>query len=206
MTKTIIFDIGGVVTHTDFKAIYSNFARRIGISPEFVIEYHKIHLADLLLGNITAEKFWQDMRDAGGDPKLNFEKIWVEEGVHNREINQGLLDIIADLRRHYSVGALTNLTASRLLIDKEMDLYSHFDYSVLSCMEHLKKPDAEFYRRRTFPRGRETVRSNLSLMNTNQEPVAAAEQSWYSKGFLYQYPDNDALRAQLEKMEITIQR
>ena len=199
MIKTIIFDIGGVVTHTDFKAIYSNFAHRIGVTPEFVVEYHKIHLADLLLGNITAEKFWQDMRDAGANTKLDFEKIWVEEGVRNREVNQGLLDIIAKLRKHYSVGTLTNLTASRLLIDQEMDLYSHFDYAVLSCVEHLKKPDPAFYRlalSRAEAKPEEAI-----FIDDKEEPVAGAE-SVGIKGVLYHYPDNAALEVRLKEIGV----
>jgi putative hydrolase of the HAD superfamily len=190
MIKTIIFDIGGVVTHTDFKAIYSGFARRIGIAPEVVIEYHKTHLAELLLGTITPERFWQDMRDAGGNPTLDFEKIWIDEGLKHREINNGLLALIEKLRKHYSVGTLTNLTPSRMLIDEKFDIYSHFDYAVLSCVEHLKKPDPAFYR---IALARADAQPDEAIfIDDREEPVAAAEQMGI-KGILYRYPENDAL-------------
>lgn len=58
MIKTVIFDIGGVIKKTNFKAIYSGFAERIGISPEIVNNYHKEKMADILLGNISLEQFW----------------------------------------------------------------------------------------------------------------------------------------------------
>lgn len=201
MIKTIIFDIGGVVTHTDFKAIYSNFARRIGIAPEFVIEYHKIHLDDLLLGKITTEKFWQDMRDAGGDSNLNFEAIWVEEAIQHREINEGMLILLEKLRKYYSVGTLTNLTASRRLIDEEMDLYSHFDYAVLSCVEHLKKPDPAFYQ---LALSRANAKPEEAIFIDDKEgPVAGAEQVGI-KGILYTYPDNEKLLKDLKDMGVVI--
>ena len=88
MIKTIIFDIGGVITKTDFKKIYSDFAIRIGITPEFVINYHKEKVEDLLLGNITLDGFWKDMREAGGNPDLDYSTIWIEEAIKNREINK----------------------------------------------------------------------------------------------------------------------
>jgi HAD superfamily hydrolase (TIGR01509 family) len=85
------------------------------------------------------------MRSAGADPTLDLQTIWMEEGIKNRQINEELIDIIEKLRENYSVGVLTNLTFSRKILDEEMNLYSHFDYVALSCVEHLKKPDHAFY-------------------------------------------------------------
>jgi epoxide hydrolase-like predicted phosphatase len=201
MIKTIIFDIGGVVTHTDFPAIYSNFARRIGIAPEVVIEYHKTHLDDLLLGNITAEKFWQDMRDAGGNPKLNFEEIWVEEGLKNRHINDGMFLLIEDLRKRYSIGTLTNLTTSRLLIDKKTDLYAHFDYAVLSCEEHLKKPDPAFYQ---IALARAKVQPAEAVFIDDKEEFVTPVEKVGMNGIVYRYPNNDGLIENLKTIGITI--
>jgi len=144
--KTIIFDIGGVVTRADFGAIYSGFARRIGIAPQIVIDYHGAHFDDLLLGNITLKQFGDAMKKAGGNPNLDYEKVWVEEALKEREINTGLLEYIQKLRKKYRIGTLTNLTPTRELVDRETGIYSYFDYIVLSCEEHLKKPDPAFYR------------------------------------------------------------
>lgn len=159
MIKTILFDIGGVITHTDFKTIYSNFASRIGLDLQVVIQYHRKHMDDLLLGKITIEQFWQDMRDSGGNSSLNFENIWIDEGVKNRKIDNELLNIILELRKKYSVGTLTNLTESRFIIDQQANLYSHFDYQILSYKEHLQKPDPNFY--------------HLALAKTSMRPEEA---------------------------------
>ena len=49
---------------------------------------------ELVLGNITLEKFWEDVRKAGGRTDLDYEKIWIEEFLKNTEINSELLGII----------------------------------------------------------------------------------------------------------------
>ncbi len=201
MIKTITFDIGGVIVRTNFEAIYSNFAKRVGLLPEFIIEYHKEKRHELLLGNITLDQFWKDMRDAGANPNLDFQSIWIDEGIKNREVNKELLSIIKNLRKNYSVGALTNLTSPRLILDEAMDLYSHFNYVILSCKEHLKKPDLEFYRlslKATFAKPEETI-----FVDDKEIFTTAAEEAGM-KSIIYIYPDNPRLLENLRQLGVSI--
>ena len=147
MIKTIMFDMGGVVIRTDFDALYAKFAARLRIPPDFVHHYCDKHVADLTLGQTTWKHFQKDMEKAAKRKLPNFNKIWVEEGLEARTNNEPLLAIIARLRNHYKVGAVSNLHDGRWLIDKKTKIYSHFDYTVLSCRDHLKKPDPDFYHR-----------------------------------------------------------
>lgn len=199
MIKTIIFDIGEVVTRTNFKAIYSNFATRVGIVPELVINYHKKNIDDLLLGAITLEQFWNDMKNAGANPKLDFQKIWVEEGIKNREVNQELLGIIQKLRKNYSVGVLTNLTPSRLIIDESMNLYSHFDYAILSCNEHLQKPDPEFYKLSLIASSAKP--EEAIFIDDKEKCIAGAEQVGI-KGVVYIWSNNAQLIENLKQLGV----
>jgi len=201
MIKTIIFDIGGVVTHTDFKTIYSNFARRIGVSPQFVIDYHKNNTSDLLLGNISVEKFWQDMRDAGADPDLDLEAIWLDEGLKNREVNTELLAIIENLRKRYSVGALSNLTAHRGLIDEKLNLYSHFDYVILSYQEHLKKPDGAFYR---LALSKASAKPEEAIFVDDKPSCTVGANQVGIRSVLYAYPDNVKFLHDIKELGVEI--
>ena len=140
-----MFDIGGVVVHTDFQKLYTNFATRIGISPSLVANYHKDYFDDLILGTKSLEDLWDNMETAGGAPRDNFKSIWLEEGAAVRTGDSNLIKLICKLRKSYSIGAVTNLTEDRLIIDEKTKLYANFDYKVLSCIEHIKKPDAKFY-------------------------------------------------------------
>lgn len=203
MIKTIIFDIGEVITRTNFKAIYSNFAARVGLAPEFVINYHKEKIDDLLLGNITLEKFWSDMRRAGANPKLDLQQIWIEEGIKNREINHQLLNIILKLRNNYSIGVLTNLTHSRKIIDEEMDLYSSFDYAVLSCDEHLQKPDPEFYK--IVLRAASAKPEDAIFVDDKAKCIAGAEQVGI-KGVVYAWPNNTKLIKNFKQLGVVIEQ
>lgn len=202
MIKTIIFDIGGVIVRTNFEAIYSNFAKRVGLPPKFVIDYHTTKVEGLLLGKITPDQFWKDMRDAGAKSDLDLQVIWVEEGIKNREINDELLGITKKLRRNYSVGVLTNLTPVRLLLDEKMNLYSHFDYAILSCKEHLKKPDPAFYQlslRAASAKPEEAV-----FVDDKEKCTVGAEQVGM-KSILYAYPDNAKLLENLKQFGVSIE-
>ncbi len=145
MIKTIMFDMGNVVVHTDFDALHAKFASRMRIPPRFVRNFRDKHAADLTLGQTPWKQFRKDMEKAVGRPLPTFDKIWLEEGLKARTNNEPLLQIIATLRKHYSVGAVTNLNEGRLLIDKKTKLYANFDYTVLSCRDHVKKPDPAFF-------------------------------------------------------------
>lgn len=199
MIKTIIFDIGGVVTKTDFKAIYSGFGIRIGISPDLVINYHKEKVEDLLLGNITIEQFWNDMRNAGGSSELNYESIWIEEGIKNREIDHKLLEILKKLRKNYIVQTLTNLTPSRLLIDERQDLYSNFDYAILSCREHMKKPNPDFYK---LALEKANAKPEEAIFVDDKDMHTIPAEKLGIKTILYTYGDTDTLIKKLSKFGV----
>ena len=145
MIKTLMFDMGGVVIRTDFDALYATFAARLRIPADFVRHYCDKHFADLTIGQATWRHLQKDMGKAVGRKLPNFDMIWVEEGLRARTNNEPLLATIARLRKHYKVGAASNLHDGRWLIDKKTKIYSHFDYTVLSCRDQLKKPDPEFY-------------------------------------------------------------
>lgn len=201
MIKTIIFDIGGVITNTDFKALYTNFANRVGLTPEFVINYHKTKLEPLLLGDIGMEQFWKDMVDAGADPSLDLRAIWIEEGLKNGERNDELLDIVGKLRKKYSVGVLTNLTYSRLLLDEKRDLYSNFDYAVLSCTEHLKKPDPAFYK---LALEKSSSKPEEAIFIDDREECILAAKAVGINAITYTYPDNKTFLENLKGFNVFI--
>jgi putative hydrolase of the HAD superfamily len=201
MIKTILFDIGQVVVKTDFNAIYADFAQRVGLSTEFLIAYHKDNFDDLLLGTITLEQFWTDMRNAGANPALDLSSVWIDAARKNRTVNEELLSIIKKLREKYSVGALTNLSPARLLVDESMNLYSHFDYAMLSCREHLKKPDPKFYQL-----GLTAANAQVSeaIFVDDQERYIKGAEAYGIKSIAYHYPDNATLLQNLREFNVAI--
>ena len=190
MIKTILFDIGGVVTETEFGSVYANFGARIGLTKQIVENYHKKNFDEMLTGAITLEDFWLDMKNLGGNQNLPYEDIWLEEITRSRKINIELLDIIKKLKKKYTVGVLSNLTFTRLIADEEIDLYSHFDYKVLSCIEHVRKPDKTFYEialKRAGVDPKEAILVDDAQINLDTATRIGM------KGILYTYDNNKEL-------------
>ncbi len=199
MIKTIMFDMGGVVVRTDFDALYAKFASRMRIPPEFVTNYRDKHAPDLTLGQTTWKHFQKDMEKAVGRPLPTFNKIWLEEGLKARTNNEPLLEIIATLRKHYSVGVVTNLTEGRWLIDKKTKIYANFDYTVLSCRDHLKKPDPAFYH---LALSRASAKPDEAIFVDNKtEYIVGAEELGIKT---ITYSDNTHLLKSLQQFGVSI--
>lgn len=199
MIKAIFFDIGGVVTFINFQGLYANFANRAGIPPEVVSQYHSDHWSDMLLGNINLDQFFQDMKVAGGDQGLNLPVAWLEEAMKLRTLNTELLDVIDRLRGHYMMNVLSNLTATRLMVDEATHLYDHFDIALLSCKEHLKKPDPKFYR---LALQRANVDATEAVFIDDKESNVMAARELGFKDILY--TDNEKLLTELGRLGVTI--
>lgn len=69
------------------------------------------------------------------------------------EINQELLDFIDRLKPKYKLGIISNLFYSRKLVDEAVHIYDQFDFTILSCVEKVKKPDSIIYRLATNKAG-----------------------------------------------------
>ncbi len=199
MIKTIMFDMGNVVVRTDFDALYAKFASRMRIPAKFVRNFRDKHAADLTLGQTPWKQFQKDMEKAVGRPLPTFNKVWLEEGLKSRTNNEPLLQIIASLRKHYSVGAVTNLTEGRLLIDKRTKLYANFDYTVLSCRDHLKKPDPDFYHL-ALSRASATPDEAI-LVDNKPEYIVGAEELGIKT---ITYSDNAHLLNSLQQFGVTV--
>lgn len=197
MITTILFDIGGVITFSHFRQLYINFAQAANINPDFVMEYHMTNWDDLLLGNISGEQFWRDLAKLSANPDQDFAGIWIKEALAIREINTELLDAIKELRKQYKVGSLTNLSFSRMMVDETQNIFSHFDFNILSCIEHLKKPDPAFYQLALDKTKAEP--SQVIFIDDRERNTAAAE-SLGMHGIIY--TDNGQLEQDLQKFGI----
>jgi HAD superfamily hydrolase (TIGR01509 family) len=112
-----------------------------------------------------------------------------------------LLDIIKKLREKYLVGALTNLTASRRIIDEYIGMYSHFDYVFLSCEEHLKKPDPRFY---ALALAKADATPEEAIFIDDQKKCTIGAEAIGIKSILYAYPDNEELVENLRRLDVVV--
>ncbi len=86
-------------------------------------------------------------------------------------------------------------------MDQDLKLYDHFDYSVLSCKEHLKKPDPEFYK---IALAKADVRPEEAVFIDDKEKCITAARELGMKGILYS--GNAKLVEELEKVGVFVKQ
>ena len=198
--KTILFDIGGVVTFTNFEALYKNFGKRVGLDSQMIIDYQVKNWSDLILGNIDLGQFFSKLKGSIISDRSVLQTVWIEEMIKVRTVNSDLLNIIPQLRKHYSVGVLSNLTFSRMVADEAMALYDYFDFTVLSCHEHLKKPDPAFY---NLALERTGAQAEEAVFIDDKERNTLAAKALGLKDILYS--DNEKLVADLKSLGVEVE-
>jgi len=148
MIKLIIFDVGSVITFTDWKKVYSNVAEILGIDPSIVVDYHRDNLDALLVNKLTFSDFVEFLNKYIRTLTVeNVKEVWTSEALKMVQVDRKLLNYIDKLRINYKLFILTNASESRMYIDVALDLYQHFDHVFISCKEHLMKPEKAFYQK-----------------------------------------------------------
>lgn len=145
MVKAIIFDIGDVFTHGDFSHVYTDFAERVGVEPKLISDYFSQHLGEMLTGKFGPSDI---IKEFGLEERFSLEQtlhIWKEVTLKHWSVDEDMLQLLRNLKKHYKLIALTNLTETRYVADQSLGLYDFFDHALLSFKEGLKKPDPKFF-------------------------------------------------------------
>lgn len=145
MTKTIIFDLGGVVLNRGIWLFRENLVREYGVSIEDThkafLKYYKSYFS----GDINEEEFWESFL---GDLKIkeNWRKFR-EQLLNNFEPNEGMFKLIDNLRKKgYKVALLSDQTKEWWpFLNKKYKIDSHFDYCLISYKLGINKPDVQVY-------------------------------------------------------------
>ena len=86
-----------------------------------------------------------------------------------------------------------------MIVDEALNIYKHFDFVLLSCQEHLKKPDQKFYQMALDKAGAEA--SEVVYIDDNEKHVKAAADLGFNS---ITYRVNVQLFEELEDLEIII--
>jgi len=84
-----------------------------------------------------------------------------------------------------------------MFVDEHLDLYSHFDYAVLSYKEKLKKPDERFYQLAISKAG---CKPEEAVFIDDKEECVLAAQKLGIKGIIFK--DNDQLKLELSELGV----
>lgn len=140
----IVFDLGGVVFARDPRKF----------EPEFIKFFSYILLPQM-------PKFWEDY-DRGissydevlralaeyNDCSLELAENNLRRSILTQEAIPATKSLIEELKQaNFKLYVLSNMSLEFIEFLRKQDVYKNFDGEVVSCEEHVIKPEAEIYRR-----------------------------------------------------------
>lgn len=177
--KNIVFDLGGVVFARDprkFEPEFIKFFSYIMLPemPHFWEEYDR--------GVSTYEQILSDLAEYNSCDRELAEKN-LQRSILTQEEIPATKALIKDLKSaQYKLYVLSNMSLEFIEFLRKMDVYKYFDGEVVSCQEHIIKPDAEIYRCLTSRYGLD-VAETLFIDDRQQNVDAARNEGW--QGFKF---------------------
>lgn len=184
--KNIVFDLGGVVFARDprkFEPEFIKFFSYIMLPemPHFWEEYDR--------GVSTYEQVLSDLAEYNSCDRELAEKN-LQRSILTQEEIPATKALIKDLKSaQYKLYVLSNMSLEFIEFLRKRDVYKYFDGEVVSCEEHIIKPDAEIYRCLTSRYGLD-VAETLFIDDRQQNVDAARNEGW--QGFKFDPRDPEA--------------
>lgn len=197
MITTILWDVGGVLAKTNFRKVFRSFAIAAHLSPDWVEAKREELLPEMVLGHVTGKEFLRDVIGARSIPHPN--ELLGSIALRYTKINRALLDRIDSWRGEYVQAVFSNVTELRVVRDKKIGLYDHFDKVYLSCVVGSKKPYRPFFHHALADLG---VTSEETLLIDDKLRNIEAAKSYGLSAVLYKNSNEELLR-ELEVRGVT---
>ena len=181
----IVFDLGGVVFARDPRKF----------EPEFIKFFSYILLPQM-------PKFWEDY-DRGissydevlralaeyNDCSLELAEKNLRRSILTQEAIPATKSLVEELKQaNFKLYVLSNMSLEFIEFLRKQDVYKNFDGEVVSCEEHVVKPDAEIYRRLVERYGLNPSET-LFIDDRKANVEAAVAQGWQGYHFDARNPD-----------------
>ena len=195
--KNIVFDLGGVVFARDprkFEPEFIEFFSYIMLPemPHFWEEYDR--------GVSTYEQVLSDLAEYNSCDRELAEKN-LQRSILTQEEIPATKALIKDLKSaQYKLYVLSNMSLEFIEFLRKRDVYKYFDGEVVSCEEHIIKPDAEIYRCLTSRYGLD-VAETLFIDDRQQNVDAARNEGW--QGFKFDPRDPETSCKELRDILLT---
>ena len=147
MIKAIVWDLEGVILHTNDVDISTSVARRLGVQASDVEQVFNSKINDDVdRGEFTHDEFWNLFLQQLNLPREY--KKHLEAFFHNDfVIDEKVVEDIREYRMIYRTGLLTNFSdaARPMLEGNKWNVENAFDEMVVSCEIKMIKPEAGIY-------------------------------------------------------------
>jgi HAD superfamily hydrolase (TIGR01509 family) len=142
--KAILFDIGGVVVHKSHYAIARNAATYFSKKAKDISQAMIVYYPKMESGNIDEAHFWQHVTGELVSKQVARDLLTTPYKKAG-SVNQDILDIIVKLQSSYRVGCLSNTNAAHAQVNRDRDVFTHFNPCILSHKIKMVKPNQEIY-------------------------------------------------------------
>lgn len=193
----VVFDLGGVVFSRDprkFEKEFIKFFSYITLPqiPHFWEEYDR--------GVSTYDKVLDDLADYNKCDRELAEKNLRRSIVTQEEI-PATKALIADLSRaKYKLYVLSNMSLEFIEFLRGKEVYKYFDGEVVSCEEHVVKPNVAIYRT-LIKRYNLNPSETLFIDDRECNIIAARNEGWH--GFIFDAHNPEQSCEELRKLLLT---
>lgn len=183
--KNIVFDLGGVVFARDprkFELEFIKFFSYILLPqmPRFWEEYDR--------GVVSYEQVVTDLAEYNNCDRELADKN-LRRSILTQEEIVATKALVADLKAAgYKLYVLSNMSLEFIEFLRKTEVYKYFDGEVVSCEEHVVKPDAEIYRRLVERYGLD-VSETLFIDDRKENVEAARNEGWEGFNFNPRNPE-----------------
>lgn len=193
--KNVVFDLGGVVFARDprkFEPEFIKFFSYINLPemPHFWEEYDR--------GVVSYDETIDALAEYNSCDRELAEKNLKHSILMQEEI-PATKALIEDLKAaNYKLYVLSNMSLEFIEFLRTKDVYSNFDGEVVSCIEHVVKPDTEIYER-IEERYDLDPTETIFIDDRNKNVEMARSRGWHGFDFNHRNPEGscDALREML---------
>ena len=192
--KNIVFDLGGVVFARDprkFEPEFIKFFSYIMLPqmPRFWEEYDR--------GMVSYEQVVSDLAEYNSCDRELADKN-LRRSILTQEEIPATKALIAELKAAgYKLYVLSNMSLEFIEFLRKTDVYKYFDGEVVSCEEHVVKPDAEIYKR-LVDRYSLNEGETMFIDDRKENVEAARNQGWEGCNFNPRNPEESC--AELREM------
>lgn len=183
--KNIVFDLGGVVFARDPRKFEPEFIKFFSYillpqMPRFWEEYDR--------GVVGYEQVVTDLADYNNCDRELADKN-LRRSILTQEEIVATKALVADLKAAgYKLYVLSNMSLEFIEFLRKTEVYKYFDGEVVSCEEHVVKPDAEIYRRLVERYGLD-VSETLFVDDRKENVEAARNEGWEGFNFNPRNPE-----------------
>ena len=184
--KNVVFDLGGVVFARDPRKFEPEFIKFFSYillpeMPRFWEEYDR--------GVVSYEQVVTDLAEYNNCDRELAEKN-LQRSIITQEEIPSTKALIADLKSAgYKLYVLSNMSLEFIEFLRKKEVYKYFDGEVVSCEEHIVKPDAEIYK--TLIDRYSLVESETLFIDDRKSNIKAARKAgWEGFDFDAYHPED----------------